>query len=467
MGNTGTAELNLSALAGWRRGRWQHEVGGSRFAQQLAILRAAHIGNLTDLQLAIQSPIPLNNRDAFDYALLRPRQDVQHNTLKYKAVARLSELWKLSTQYSFQYNQRREYDVVRSSGAAATRPQVSFRLWTNTLDVSAEHLPLRHWQGGVGVQAVQQTNFVSRGGFIPDYRSAGGGLWVSERWRRFPSPWEVEAGARYDFRRTAASTTGSLSNVDTLVQFGNLSGTLGLICHLGSHWRLGLNTGRAWRPPHVNELFARGVHHGAGTYEAGNARLRPEQAWNTQLHLRYERGEASFQISAYRNALRDFIYLDPALSTVLTVRGAFPAYFYEQAQRAVLQGFDAQGEWPLSHGFSVEGAASLLRGHREVAATGGDKKQDWLPLMPADRLQCGLRWKSSASARRKGSSSARLGMTTVLHQSRIPQEGLLKPAPAGFSTLSAEFMHSIALGSRSSTDLHGSDRPSLQVGLTF
>lgn len=467
LGNTGASELNFSTLVGWKTARWQHELGASRFNQNIGILRSAHVGNLTDLQRAIDSPVPLNNRDGFDYDLLRPYQDVLHNTLKYKAVLRISEKWKATGQYSFQQNRRREYDVVRSTGAAASKAQVAFRLWTNTLDAALEHFPIRHWQGGVGVQAVQQTNLVSRGGFIPDYQSFGGGLWALERWRRFPSPWEFEVGARYDFRQTSAITNGNLNDLDTLVRFGNLSGTAGLLYHAGKNWTLSLNTGQAWRPPHVNELFARGVHHGAGTYEQGTPTLLPEKAWNTNLSARFERNRWSAMLTLYRNTVRDFIYLNPGLNTVLTVRGAFPAYYYQQAQHAVLQGIDASTMVPLPFGFSAEGGLSLLRGHRVVEVSGGENRHDWLPLMPADRAQWGLRW-TAGGRRRTGddthdrppsSTYLRLAAITALRQSRIPAEGLLKAAPAGFTVLNFDAAHTFRLGSRAAS-------PKLDIGLT-
>lgn len=449
LGNTGASEFNFFGLAAWKSAHWRHEISASQFSQRIGILRSAHIGNLTDLELAIDSPTPLNNRDEFNYELLRPYQTVQHQTLKYKAVLRLSDRWKLSNQYSFQYNNRREYDVVRSTGAAASKAQVAFRLWTNTLDMALEHLPIRNWQGGFGIQAVQQTNFVSKGGFIPDYQSFGGGIWAVERWRKFPGPWEFEMGLRYDFRQTGATTDGNFVDLDTMVRYGNMSGTAGIIYHAGKYWTFSLNTGQAWRPPHVNELFARGVHHGAGTYEEGSPTLLPEKAWNTNLSARFERNRWSAMATFYRNSIRDFIYLDPSLNTVLTVRGAFPAYYYRQAQQAVLQGFDGNFSIPLPQGFSVEGGCSILRGQRKTPDAEG--QFDWLPLMPADRFQYALR-------RGHKHGYLRLSANTVKRQTRIPAVGLLKAAPAGFTVLNFDAAH---------TFLIFKDKKPLEIGLTL
>jgi iron complex outermembrane receptor protein len=180
----------------------------------------------------------------------------------------------------------------------------------------------------MGIQAFQQLNDVSRGGFIPDYRSVGGSVWATERYRRFPMPWEFELGVRYDYLYTHATTTGQGSNnLDKTLQFGNLSGTVGTIYHFHKSLTAKLNTGLAWRPPHVNELFAKGVHHGAGTYEAGNPELRSEKAWNSNLSLDWETSNTNLSLTVFRNQIIDFIYLDQPLdSFVRTVRGPFPAY---------------------------------------------------------------------------------------------------------------------------------------------
>lgn len=469
LGNTGAAELDFSAMAGWKNERWNHEISASTFNQKLAILRASHIGNLTDLQAAIDSPVPLNNDDEFTYAIERPYQRIRHFTAKYKTSYRLSEKWKLSGQYAFQFNNREEYDVVRSTSTAADKPQLSFRLWTNTLDAALEHFPINHWQGGVGVQAIQQTNYVGKGGLIPDYQALGGSLWAMERWRRFPNPWEFELGLRYDYRQTNATTSGSLNNVDTLVHFGNLSGTAGVIYHFSKNFSATLNSGYAWRPPNVNELFARGVHHGAGIYEEGNPNLVTEKAWNTNLTFSFQKNRTEATLTLWRNQIQDFIYLDPQNDFVLTVRGAFPAYFYAQSD-AVLRGLDGNFSIPFAKKWSFESKISLLRGYRflpDSAVNEGNSGHDWLPLMPVDRFQYGLRWtvhgaRSTNNEQRttnNGETFIRLMATTALEQTRIPEAGLLKDAPPTFTTLSLDAAHTFYLSSPSG-------KLPLEIGLT-
>ncbi|MFN0036220.1 MAG: TonB-dependent receptor [Saprospiraceae bacterium] len=450
LGNTGSAELNFSGMADWRRKRWQHTLSISQFNQEYGILRAAHTGSLTDLQLSIASETPRNNLDYFSYEIDRPRQQVQHNVLKYKTEFRLNEVWKLTGQYNFQYNQRREYDRGRANVIADNKPQVTFQLWSNTLDVALEHLPIRHWQGGVGVQAMQQLNYVSRGGYIPDYLGWGGSVWATERYRRFPMPWEFEAGLRYDYRWSHVTTTGNGSNnLDRDIAFGNVSGTLGAIYHFSPTLSAKLNTGYAWRPPHVNELFAKGAHHGAGTYEQGNPDLKAEKAWNTNLTLDWKTTRASANVTVYRNQIQDFIFLNqPRDSVVLTIRGPFPAYFYQQSD-AVLQGLDASASFDICPSLAAEGRFSTLFAQRMAQRDTPNEQRDWLPLMPTDRYQYGLRWTIGAERKReggeKGETFIRVLATTAVRQWRIPEEGLTKAAPPTFTVLGLDAAHTFDL----------------------
>ncbi|GAB4500334.1 MAG: TonB-dependent receptor [Saprospiraceae bacterium] len=450
LGNTGASELNFSAIADWRKNRWQHTLNFTRFNQKIGILRAAHTGSLSDLEAAIASDVPRNNTDYFSYEIGRPRQQVQHNVLKYRSEFRIDDVWKLSGQYNFQYNQRGEYDRGRRSITESDKPQVTFQLWSNTLDAALEHLPIRHWQGGIGVQFIQQLNYVSKGGFIPDFISWGGSVWAMERWRRYPVPWEFEAGMRFDYRWFHATTTGNGNNdLDQRLSFGNVSGATGVIYHFSKNLSAKLNTGYAWRPPHVNELFAKGVHHAAGTYEEGNPDLTSEKAWNTNFTLDWKSDIASAVVTFYRNQVRDFIYLNqPRDSILLTVRGPFPVYFYQQDD-AVLQGLDASFSVNIISKLAVETRASILRGYRLARRDDGENStyHDWLPLMPTDRYQYGLRWTIDGGRKTAdGETFVRVLATTVLRQTRIPDEGLTKAAPPAFTTLGLDAAHTFLLG---------------------
>ena len=333
--------------------------------------------------------------------------------------------------------------MVRKTGNAAQKAQVSFRLWTNTLDLDVEHLGGSEWRTQAGIQVFQATNYVNKGAFVPDYNALGASLWAVERWHRHNMPFEWELGMRYDFRSSHITTTGNGSqNLNRWVQFGNASGTTGLNYHINQRASVTLHSGYAWRPPSVYELFAKGVHHGAGTYEEGDSNLVSEKAWNSNLTFQYTTPDDNgwnIVVSAYRNAIRDFIYLDPQNTVKVTVRGPYPAYYYRQSN-AVFKGIDAQIAAPLVQGLSLEARLSLLWANRVVPVSDQSlEKRDPLPLMPANRVQYGLKWQRKTCIVRALAQS-------VAQQTRVPAAGLLMPAPAGFTTFSFDAMYRFQRG---------------------
>ncbi len=451
--NTGVQEFNFSGMAAWKHGNWKHELSGTRFNQTIGILRAAHIGNTTDLLLAITLDTPVNNYDSFSYSINRPYQRIEHNLGKYRAALRLSDRWKFSLQESFQHNRRREFDAHKPLGVISDvnpKPQIIFNIVTNTIDLALEHNPIRHWQGGIGLQQQTQYNYVTRGGLIPDFLRMGGGVWATERRRRYPAPWEMEFGARYDYQwHQITQTLSNSQKVNLIRKFANLSATTGLLYHFSDHANLRLNSGLAWRAPHVNELFANGIHHGSATYEKGDPSLIPEQGWNNSLSFYYDKSQwgvppriLGAQLTLFYNQMNQFIYLNPEKDLVLSIRGAFPAFTYRQAD-ATLRGFDGRFETRLWKGLSFEGRASILRAtYWTLEAPGheGKRYQEWLPLMPSDRYSYGLRW------RNRKETYVHIDATTVLRQTRYPEGILLKAPPARYTLVGFNTGHTFLWG---------------------
>jgi iron complex outermembrane receptor protein len=78
-------------IGGWRGFGWRVQAGALPFYRELGILRASHIGNLTDLENAFQSGEP-SYVAPFTYEISEPRQQVLHQLLKVETGMRTSEL---------------------------------------------------------------------------------------------------------------------------------------------------------------------------------------------------------------------------------------------------------------------------------------------------------------------------------------------------------------------------------------
>lgn len=433
--NTGTKEINYSAALGMEQQRWTSEVFFSQFFTDIGIYRGSHIGNLTDLENAIERGRPTDD-GSFSYDLGRPLQRVAHYLLKAKSTLKTGTAGKLTLQYARQFNRRMEFDAHKRYGTLPSElkePEMMFEITTHTLDVAWEHKSWRHFTGSIGTQAITQRNTTDRGGLIPDYNSQTAGVFWIERWRKYPFPLEFEAGLRYDVRHMDIENRGN-EIIDKQLNFNNMSGTFGAIFKASEHFDIRLHWGSAWRAPNVNELFSDGVHHGSASYEKGRDDLVPEQAFSTNLTFDFD-NERNFaaNLSLYRNVVQNFIFLEPQALPVLTIRGAFPSFAYDQTD-ARLTGLDWNAEWKPMPVLSLTSGASLLRAWNK-------KADDWLVLMPADRFRFGLGFSPKAGKNKWTDDHApfvKLGMEQVLEQTRVPDNHDYAPAPSAYTLFNLE-----------------------------
>lgn len=438
--NSGVAERNFSWALGTGRGPWSTEVFYSNFYTRIGILSAAHIGNLTDLRNAIERGRPLED-GAFTYEIGRPLQQVLHETFKWKSSLETGEWGTLNLQYSRQFNRRQEFDAHRPYGSLPETlddPDIEFEITTHLGDIFWEHKPVANLRGTIGAQYIDQSNSTDRGALIPNYSSNGGSIYWIERWKNYPSPLELEAGVRYDYRFLSAGSQGG-NAIDQDFTFQNASATVGAIYQFPKLLQLRLNMGAAWRPPHISELFSDGVHHGSASYEKGRTDLRPERALNSALTLELN-DEKRWRgyLNVYYNRIRDFIFLEPMENPVLTIRGAFPAFHYNQADARTM-GLDAQLSYELLPGLDIQTGASLIRGRNL-------ELDDHLIFMPADRFRHTLRYAwSPGDEEGERNSFVSIHFLQTLKQTRAPVTDYAPP-PDGYWRVDLEATHRVTLG---------------------
>jgi iron complex outermembrane recepter protein len=381
--NTGVEELNGSAMLGFDHKNWKTEVFYSHFYSKIGIFKGSHIGNLTDLKNAIERGKPLGEA-TFSYDIERPAQRVSHDILKLKTVVPTAEIGRLTMLLAGQYDLRQEYDAHRPGGKIPVgfdKAEIAFESPTAQMRLDWEHKSVKNFVGSVGTEGLFQLNNTFSGGLIPDFRQLTMGVYATERWRRFPSPLEIEAGIRYDFRRLWTDST-RFGQSDKTFSFGNISASVGGIYHLKNWGKFTANVGTAWRSPNVNELFSNGVHHGTASFERGDPNLVPERALSATLGFEASTPNYQINLNLYKNQITNFIYLEPDTTPFLTIRGAFPAFSYRQTD-AILRGGDVKFQVRLVNDFWLKSSASVLRAENAQSKT-------WLPLMPADRWEMGV-----------------------------------------------------------------------------
>lgn len=381
MANTGVRENNFSVTTGYRTSRVGVEAFFSQFQNNIGIFSGSHIGSTSDLLNVIKNGEPFI-KAGFTRNIERPNQLILHNLLKGKAFYNFNGN-RLSWTVGRQFNRRAEYDL--HGPQAATTPALLFRITTLTSDLVLDHKPLGNGKmsGQLGLSGLYQYNFTDGRPLIPDFEQTNIGIFGLERW--VFQHWELEAGARFDWRLLDVFRFIGTTPDPRHHSFNNGSGTVGVVHTPNEKLSFRANFGTAWRSPTPNELYSKGVHHGAASYEEGDETLRPEVAYNLIGSVEYTSQRFKGELGMYHNQISDFIYLKPQAEPILTIRGAFPYFKYTQTD-ATFTGFDLDTQWDvIPQRFSHNLKISYLRAYDRRA-------QGYLVFIPANRIENELRW---------------------------------------------------------------------------
>jgi iron complex outermembrane receptor protein len=446
--NTGLQEENYSLALAYHRGPVRTEVFFSRFDTKLGIFTGSETGSITDLQAAIARDRPATD-DWFTYAISRPYQAVVHQLLKAKATVDLGsagEHGRVEAVFARQTDARSEYgDQLPYNPVVGDVPDLFLSLTTHTLDLAYVTPNARGpWSATVGVAGSTQANIRQYEFLIPNFRNYGGGVYALGKHRG--ERLTLEAGLRYDYRWLRAfflnNSTVTVETPTTIYQA--VTGTLGGVLDLGRGLTLSANLGTAWRPPTVNELYAAGVHQSAASYEQGDPGLTREQAYNGTASLNYASTRVEAEVGGYVNYLQNYIFLQPALRYIRTVRGAYPVFDYTQAN-VIFRGIDAHVTYRPVPALTATAGLSLLWAYNQTA-------RDYLIYAPPQRLQTSLRYALGATT---NGPYLELNNLLVARQTRAPLTGDYAPPPAGY----------VLWGAAAGTTLHLGRQP-VEVSLS-
>ena len=440
LANTGLQERNYSLALGYRRGVVNTELFFSRFDTKIGIFAGSETGSVNDLLAAIARDRPLTP-DQFTYDINRPYQAVVHQLFKAKTTVALPGENRVEATFARQTDARSEYgSQLPYNPALGDVPDLFLSLTTHTLDVAYVTAAARPWSLTTGVSGLTQANIRQYQYLIPNFRNYGAGAYVLGKHRG--ERLTLEGGLRYDYRWLRAFltdvTTGRVIQPTTVYQA--VTGTLGGLLDLGHGLSLTANLATAWRPPNVNELYSAGVHQSAASYELGNANLTKEQAYNASASLLYSGQKLEGEVGGYVNYIRNYLYLQPALRYIRTVRGSYPVFDYTQAN-VLFKGLDARLSYRPVERLTFTSSASLLWAYNYSVS-------DYLIYAPPNRWQNGLRLNLGSAVSPSQLRQSYLGISNVLvtRQGRTPASGDYAPAPAAYNLWGAEAGTTLRVG---------------------
>lgn len=397
----------------------------------LGIYRGSHIGNLGDFVNSLNQNTPIYLRD-FSYKIDYPKQDIHHHIAKISAFKRYAKIGKLALDYSFQYNNRKEYDILR--GDLKFLPSVDLQLSTQQLHFN-QLLEHPSWNLENGMQSTFQSNFTAADSktrkLIPNYNSYSLGVYSVFK-QRLAKQWWWELGARADqtrmdvikfydlgdwqtrfqqnYSQYVVNNNGSRVKTHPVLDFTNLSFNTGFSYEDSKTNYMKVNYVHSSRTPNVAELFADGLHHSASIIEKGDLGLKNENAHQINLEVsRQWEVLNGLQLSANPYFYYSGSYINQVpVGIQNTIRGVFPVWAYQQIRSRML-GLDTDLQLNVNKNWVYNAQVSLLKGDDLT-------NQQALVLMSPTRLKQSLSFKKENWK----AFYATIEHLFVDHQKRVP-----------------------------------------------
>ncbi|MTI21732.1 TonB-dependent receptor [Fulvivirga sp. RKSG066] len=404
LSNTGKKEYGASFNALIHQPKFDVQISGSYFDQELGILRGSIVGNLDNLQEAIDGNKP-NPTFSSTYDIGSPRQSTTHGLLKSDIKLFLGDHI-VNFTYGVQQNIREEYDVRR--GTLNERPVIDLKLISHTLEAEWVQASKNRWNGSSGIQVYTQNSVnepeSNPANFVPDYDVINIGAYTIQSYH-FEKV-TLELGARFDYQSlSVADTIREIYTYSNDLDFNNASFTLGFRKKLNPNTTVFTNLGTAWRPPNVAELYSWGYHNSRiqfglwrydftpdvvtppnSVFDESSRSVPAENSYKIISGIEIDKTKLKAEFVVFTNKINNYIFLRPYGITT-NIAGTIPYWLFEQTD-ALFLGSDWDIRYTHSDRFTSEVKLSY------VYAKSTEKDQPLLEIPPLN-IDYSLEYKNS------------------------------------------------------------------------
>lgn len=327
-------------------------------------------------------------------------QNLENDVVQLKGNINLGNNFILNPKFTYSENLRQSNPGEANATPRSELPEEGFAhldilLKSYSVKTELEHPAVGPFRGTVGLEYNYQ-NQKTRGvePLVPSATIANIAAFVFEK-AEFGSL-TLSAGARFDARTHDAEpndalnlpdfNAGETNNVLTQ-QYYEFSGSLGATYQFSEAFAVAANIGRGFRAPSLFNLHVDGIHGGVAAYQVGNPFLDSERSLNTDLSLRWRSENVTAKVTAYRNTIRNYIFL--VNSGEFSDGGQGPPILESVQGDARLIGANANIEAQLASWLQVSGTFETVTGEN----TDDDIQQvDKLPLLPPTKFSAGLKF---------------------------------------------------------------------------
>lgn len=326
--NTAGLERNVNIYTEYREGRYYSNYAISNAYQKVGFFPGAHgIPDISRVQ-----------NDGNNHNIELPYSNVNH----FKLTSRQQYTWDElvgSWDVGYQNNHREEWSLFHTHYGTQSPPEnnpnkeLEFNLNTFSSSMKLRTIKFSSWEyrGGWDVQ-YQQNRIDGYSFLLPTYNRFTTGLFSFIN-KRLSNHLLLSGGLRYDYGyiditeykdsylKEYLQTSGYENDMIEEYEwrsyavkrnFGDFSGSLGIVWSFKDMHLLKTNIGHSFRLPGANELAANGVHHGTFRHEHGNPALNSERGWQLDASYEYDHKNIRISVNPFVNWFSNYIYLKPS-----------------------------------------------------------------------------------------------------------------------------------------------------------
>ncbi|MBT6432056.1 MAG: TonB-dependent receptor [Deltaproteobacteria bacterium] len=450
--NTGIEEWNAGGAVAYEGECWSLKLSFHHKTDTSGVCRCVRKETTADFdaQVLLDEPVYSELYEA-DYEIERPYQGVTHDIAIARGKLEIGDLGELELTYSFQRNDRKEYEIVRVETDYA---QHNFTLRTHTADALFRHAVEisadTRLEGLIGVSGILQENVYRGWPLLSDYRGLGGGIFAVERF--IFDDFEIEAGVRFDHTTRHAylpkKTFQSLVREERIdsetcnigedfsrcdSSFNAVTFSLGGMVDIASGVRAKIDLSSATRAPTINEQYLNGTSPSFPVMARGNHTLKAETSWSASATLKADWSIFQSEVSIYGSLIDDYIYLSPELRddgtirTDVLIQGRFPRFSYDPIN-AVFYGVDADALVQLGS-FDLALQGSLVHARNT-------QNNEFLIFIPPDQLRAEITY-LLPDFEWIEDSQVSVNATLVASQHNVSPDSDFAPVPDGYALFGA------------------------------
>jgi len=396
---------------GWRANLSQRDAGNFRTANQ------GFVPNTGETEIGGDGAFGVR-KDwgslAFDYGRFDKRVEIQNPSGPFPAPLDDLEFQVLhhdkgSVRANFLTDPARleliaGYDRAnRSEYDSPTAPdQIAHLHWIQsnyTMDAKAHLAPMGPFQGTLGVSGLRRwEQSIGSAHLTPGYGEDSIGEYLYEELalgrftftfgaRGDQSHYQVGQDSQIGIDPDAGTGLNDPHPVaKQALNYSAISGAVGGVYRISDPMAFAVNVGRGYRNPVPFELFAFGVHEGAGVFQMGNPGLQPETSLDTDASLRWSSGRLKAEAGVFRNYIHNYIY--GTFTNLTDPSGGGLPVVEETQNNATIQGADFVVTGAPTDWLTLRSGGNLVRGYND-AYNDPTLPNHNIPHVPADNLRVG------------------------------------------------------------------------------